>query len=160
MNADHPDFEALRRLLKLKRHETPPPRYFNDFSSQVLVRIKVTDPREQDDFVENLTLAQVWWQRVVGAFRDGPVLAGLSVTCVLVLLVGAAMYTEKLEKTPNGGEFGRRAASLETGPSAVIEAASPLANVVTNEGSSLDGSPFFRIQLQNPVQPAAFQPGR
>lgn len=156
MNPDQPDFEALRRLLKLKRHETPPPRYFNDFSGQVIIRIKTGDLREQDDFGEKLTLAQHWWQRLVSAFRDGPVLVGASVTTVLVLLVGAAMYTEKLESNPANAQFGNQEAraALQSGP--VLGAASPLAAGATNSGSSLDGSAFFNIGLQ--TQPARYQP--
>ena len=40
MNAEPENFDQLCRLLKLKRHESPPPRYFNDFSSQVIARIR------------------------------------------------------------------------------------------------------------------------
>ena len=39
MNDERENFDALQRLLKVKRYEQPPPRYFNEFSGQVLARI-------------------------------------------------------------------------------------------------------------------------
>ena len=34
MNSENDNFDQIQRMLKLKRYEQPPPRYFNDFSSQ------------------------------------------------------------------------------------------------------------------------------
>ena len=45
MSASPDNFESLEKLLKLKRHEQPPPRYFNEFSGRVLTRIEAGEGR-------------------------------------------------------------------------------------------------------------------
>ena len=40
MNESENNFSELKRLLKLKRHEVPPPGYFNDFSAEIIARIR------------------------------------------------------------------------------------------------------------------------
>jgi len=52
-NDNSNDFDQLRKLLALKRYEIPPPRYFNEFSGQVMARLS----RPQRDPL-------TWWQRL------------------------------------------------------------------------------------------------
>jgi len=65
MNEQQNEFESLRRLLSLKRHEPPPPGYFRDFAAKVIARI------EAHEAVALLP----WWQRMGLALRPAAVCA-------------------------------------------------------------------------------------
>lgn len=54
MSAPPEDFETLQKILAVKRHEQPPPRFFQDFSSKVLDRLQEPESLE----------ATTWWQRM------------------------------------------------------------------------------------------------
>jgi hypothetical protein len=154
MNADQPDFEDLQRLLKLKRYENPPPRYFNDFSSQVINRIKSSRLNRGPDAPERARPA--WLQRILSAFREGPVLAGACAAALITLLAGGAIYTEKLESAAQGFGGVEFQTMLPTAP--VLGNVSPLASVGTNADSSLAGSAFFEIGLKAKIQQAGWRP--
>src|SRR5262245_24695575 len=78
MNSESNDFDQLRKLLALKRHEAPPPRYFNEFSGRVMARL-ATAPSE------SLT----WWQRWGLDFDFRPALmCGLGVVICGLLSFG------------------------------------------------------------------------
>ena len=77
MNQDTENFEQLRRLLALKRYEQPPPRYFNDFSSQVILRIKAGERGEEGAFLERLLWEAPWLRQIWAAFEAKPILAGV-----------------------------------------------------------------------------------
>jgi hypothetical protein len=77
MSENKDDFEALRRLLALKRHEVPPPGYFDDFSGRVIERIRTAEA------VRPLP----WLLRFLQAFETKPAypVAFASALCVLLL---------------------------------------------------------------------------
>lgn len=60
------DFEALRRLLALKRHEQPPPGFFERFPNQVMARIEL----------ELAAKEEPWWRRFVVVWELKPAWAG------------------------------------------------------------------------------------
>jgi hypothetical protein len=88
------DFEQLRRLLALKRHETPPPGYFHDFSRQVIVRIQageIGDPEEASgwSFRGGSFLQRIW-----ATLDARPVLAGAFGVAVCGFFVVGALISD------------------------------------------------------------------
>lgn len=66
MNEAPENFEALQKLLALKRHEVPPPGYFNNFSEKIIARIEAQEMAKQ----------QSWWRQWLTGVDAKPVLAG------------------------------------------------------------------------------------
>ena len=60
MNQNEQNFEDLKRLLKFKRHEAPPPGYFNNFSGQVISRIRAGEAGGSQTFIERLQRDAPW----------------------------------------------------------------------------------------------------
>jgi hypothetical protein len=77
MSEHEQDFDALRRLLALKRHEVPPPGYFEDFSSNVIARIRAGEAAAR----------MPWFLRFIQAFEARPAypVAFASSLCMLLL---------------------------------------------------------------------------
>lgn len=64
-SAPEENFEALQKLLALKRHEVPPPGYFNDFSAKVCARIEAAESSQPAS----------WWHRLLVSFDAKPIVA-------------------------------------------------------------------------------------
>ncbi len=84
-NTDHveledPEFDPLRRLLALKRHETPPPGFFDQLPQRIMAQIEVPTQSRWEQLLDDL-LAVRWVQRVA-AFGMAALVGGLFVTAV------------------------------------------------------------------------------
>src|SRR5215831_12887312 len=89
MYPDSEEFDSLRRLLALKRHEQPPPGYFHHFSRNVIVRIQAGERGMDAASLERLLWDAPWLQRFWTALEAKPVLAGaLGVAACAMLLAG------------------------------------------------------------------------
>jgi hypothetical protein len=87
MNSDPEEFEKLQKLLKLKRHEQPPPGYFNNFSTLVIHRLE----RESEQGV----LADApWIRRFLGLLETNPIAAGLFGMSVCGLLISGIAWSQ------------------------------------------------------------------
>lgn len=97
------DFEKLQHLLKLKRYETPPPRYFNDFSGQVTARIRAGRSGGRYDSFENIVTQTPWLSRLWHKLERQPALSGAMAAIVCGLAVAGVFLME--QTTPANLDF-------------------------------------------------------
>lgn len=95
MSEDTENFEPLRRLLALKRHEQPPPGYFNNFSRQVILRIQAGERGEEAVIFGRFSWEAPWLQRIWAALETKPVLAGAFGVALCGLLITGAVFSDK-----------------------------------------------------------------
>ena len=161
MNEDENNFESLRRLLALKRYETPPPGYFNNFSRQVLQRIRASHNEQSANLFEELFNHAPWLAKLLQALDMRPVLAGGFAGALCMLLLFGIIYAERPDLTPQP--------LLQVANSSVsFDAVSPtaLSQPVDQTGIVSSTDPVFSLQpvaspfgQQNPLaQPVSFSP--
>ena len=86
------DFSRLQKLLALKRHEQPPPGYFDRLPGQILARIKA----------EPAAPAGSWWQQFLDGLRTKPAWALSFSVLVLGALAIGVLSAQRLA-TENAG---------------------------------------------------------
>jgi hypothetical protein len=163
------NFAGLKKLLKFKRHEVPPPGYFNNFSSQVISRIRAGEAGGSRTFMERLEAEAPWLVNFVRVFETRPGLLGGLATSLCVLLLLAAVFADRPDAAsknllsvsePSAASGSSVVASMSEPPQ--LTASSDSSGIVasTNPVTSLQptatlfgqtgGSPLF--------QPAGFMP--
>jgi hypothetical protein len=95
MSENENNFEALRRLLALKRYETPPPGYFNSFSSHVLKQIRDGRSVESTGSLGNLFGQAPWLGKLLQVFNAKPVFASGFAGALCLLLFFGIVYAER-----------------------------------------------------------------
>jgi hypothetical protein len=163
MSRDRDNFEQLRRLLALKRHEQPPPGYFNRFSAQVIQRIQAGE-RGQDSVWDLLLGELPWLRRFWGVVQAQPLVGGLCGAAFCFLLVLGAIQSGQ----PDRGSMS------PTDPVKVLWAVIPAADgqrlapmgqtsLVISNGVVVPAEPRGSLfdEFQAPqAQPAVWRPGQ
>ena len=90
MNPDSEQFEQLRKLLILKRHEQPPPGYFRSFSGQVVARIKAGEQGET---------GPLWLRKLWSVFETKPMLTGAFGAAVCALVISGIIFSDDVDST-------------------------------------------------------------
>jgi len=99
MNENQPNFESLRHLLALKRHEVPPPGYFNNFSRQVIMRIRAGEAEASASLSERLFAKMPWLLKSLQALETKPVYAGGFASAICLLLLFGAVIAQRPESS-------------------------------------------------------------
>lgn len=94
MDPEQDDFLQLRRLLALKRHEQPPPGYFEHFSGNVIARVRAGEATAKFSLAEALSWDAPWLQKLLGIVQNRPVLAGGFGFAACSLLVAGLLFSE------------------------------------------------------------------
>jgi hypothetical protein len=102
MSAQQDDFEDLRRLLALKRHERPPPGYFQDFSGQVIARIHAGEAATSQSWAQRVLERAPWLQNLWDGFGARPIVAGAFGVSVCSLLVVGLISSERVDSNGAG----------------------------------------------------------
>ena len=140
------NFDSLQKLLSLKRHEQPPPRYFDDFSSRVMTRIGAGEARLS------------WWERL--GFDVRPALGaatGILACCLVIYGVATAGGDE--QQLNAAGSLVSGGASIPSGmqpANALMMSADFRAANSTTPVSSY-GSPGDRHLFQAQATPVNYQ---
>ena len=137
MNENENDFGALRQLLKLKRHEIPPPGYFNNFSGEVIARIREGRAGEAGYFSE-----ASWLLKFLQLFEFKPAFAGAFASALFLLLVFGFVFADRPESSPQ--PFLQ--ASVQ--PSSSFAAATPVALAQPAENTGIIASTNPATSLQ------------
>jgi hypothetical protein len=100
MNEDQQNFDELKQLLKLKRHELPPPGYFAGFSDQVISRIRAGEAGQNRALADKLEVEVPWLLNFLRLFDARPgMVGGLAASLCLLLLVGV-IFAEYSDQAP------------------------------------------------------------
>jgi len=158
MNENENNFESLRRLLVLKRHETPPPGYFNYFSRQVLQRIRAGDTGKSANWLNELFGQALWREKLLQAFDVKPVFASAFAGALCLLLFLGIVYTERpdftsqplLQPAPTAASFAAMSPSLSQSADqmGIVSSTDPVLSL--QPGASLFG------QQHSLAQPVSF----
>jgi hypothetical protein len=178
MNEKKQNFDELKRLLKFKRHEVPPPGYFNNFSDQVISRIRAGEAGGQRSFEEILAEQAPWLLNFLRIFETRPGVVGAFATVMCLALVVGVVFTELSDRStkklmsitdPSAEAGGNSVASISA--PIVTAAATPSADAggivaSTNPVTSLQpvatlfGQPAGNNLFQPQAQAVSFAPAR
>ncbi len=166
MNEINNNFEELKQLLKLKRHEVPPPGYLNNFSGEVISRIRTGERGGPQGLAERLHEDAPWFMDWLRIFESKPGLIGGFATSLCLLLLLGVVLAERPDSVP-AGVLASSQPVPDAAPALASVAVPPVGATSDNSGIAVSTNPVISLQpvatlfsqQQNPLlQSASFMP--
>jgi hypothetical protein len=163
MKPDSENFQDLRRLLRLKRYEQPPPGYFNGFSRQVIARIQAGESGAAPSVWQQLLGTSSWLPHLWESLGAKPILAGAFGVAICSVLIAGVAYSDRgtpegFASRPDQSGFAQIAPSVGLESPAVIPPAAGAVSVLpAQERTSLfqdmqRRKPDFLMNVAYPVR--------
>ena len=125
------DYAVVKKLLALKRHEAPPPGYFDRLPGEVRARIDHAQAHPEPR-----------WRQWLAAWNLSPTLATSYAAAVVMLAAGGVWLTRP--SAPSGGQ--------------AVATVLPANMAATNQTAASNGAPTGLFNTPSlPVQPAEFK---
>ena len=160
MSDKNNNFRDLKRLLKLKQHEIPPPGYFNHFSGDVLSRIRAGETGGGSSFLERIQSDSPFASALLQLFVSRPGIVGAFATSICLLLLLGVLFADRSESgmpTSEPSLFAQSESSANGASPTLVASADTLAppdsgiTVSTNPISSLQPVNTLFGSPQNPL---------
>ena len=154
MNPESENFEQLRKLLALKRHELPPPGYFNNFSGQVISRIKAGEQEQQ---------GVAWLKKLLSILEHRPLISGAFGAGLCALAIAGIVFTQDAQQNPEGQPSAGNLNLAYPVPAQAVAMNSAAPSPFSNSSNSVSPElrsmlSTFPAQAQFQTAPASFSP--
>ena len=95
--SDTPEnFDKLTRLLTLKRHEQPPPGYYDRLSREIIGSLRQQKEDAGRSWFGGEDMEATWTQRFWRLLESKPALSGVFGVAVAGLLLGSIVYSQQM----------------------------------------------------------------
>lgn len=141
MDSQFDDFKSLRRLLALKRHEQPPPGYFETLSRQISFRVQAGET-VRETIAERLNAEAPWLKRLLEMLIAQPQRSGAIAAGACAAILGVVLFFQLRPASAKGVSQASIAPPVADQPSLVfnLPLIQPEATALTN-GSLLPNIP-------------------
>jgi len=171
MSDTNNNFEDLKKLLKLKRHEIPPPGYFNHFSGDVISRIRAGESGGHGTVLERLQSDSPFLATLLNLFHAKPGIIGGLATSVCLLLLIAVIVADRTDTASPEMTTTAMNQPMQAASDTASQPAPATAQLVAADtgGITVSSNPVVSLQpsatlfgaQQNPLfQPVAFMPAK